>query len=433
MAAAGLDKLVRHLRSLAAIGHFRSFTDAQLLERFVSANDEIAFEVLVRRHARLVFGACRRALGRGPDAEDAFQATLLVLARKAGSIRREASVAGWLYSVAHRVARKLQTRLARRRRREQTEIDLEAIAEDTSMANDPAQQAGWRELGLALDKEVQRLPKKNREALVLCHLEGLSAVDAAKRLGCPQSTLKSRLERARELLRQRLARRGVCLSSAGVAVLFAEHTVRAAVPPKVLHAAVQAAIAYAAKPVVSALVSAQAAALAQGMLKTATVAKVSLVMVALLTTVAVGFGTAMGPGEKSGTGTIGDIVVAAQIPNPQPEGAKARVDSLGDSLPPGAVARLGTLRFKHGVGNYSNEPFFRMLKRAGGSHQIQATAYSSDGTRIVSLANFAGVHVWDATTGKVLDGPWEVVEHRKFPLAVTLSPEGAVLAAVYRT
>ena len=153
-------------------------------------------------------------------------------------------------------------------------------------------------------------------------------------------------------------------------------------PPKVLQAAVQAAIAFAAKPVASALVSAQAAALAQGMLKTATIAKVSLVMTALLTTVAVCFGTAMGPGEKPGSGTIGDIVLSAQIPTPQPEGATARVDSLGDPLPPGAVARLGTLRFKHLVGNYSDEPFLRLLRRA--SRRMRSASLSLSGRTTLS-------------------------------------------------
>src|SRR5579862_7913865 len=123
------------------------------------------------------------------------------------------------------------------------------------MGVDPGERASMSELAAILDEEMQRLPKKHREALVLCHLEGLSTADAAKRLRCPLPTLKSRLVRARELIRQRLVRRGVTLSAASVAVVFAEQAARATVPPKVVHAAVQAAITFATKPVACAVVS----------------------------------------------------------------------------------------------------------------------------------------------------------------------------------
>jgi RNA polymerase sigma factor (sigma-70 family) len=430
MATAGLEKLVHHLRTLAAISHFRELSDGQLLERFDSQGDQIAFEVLVRRHSRLIFGVCRRALGRGPDMEDAFQATLLILARKRGSFCRQASIAGWLYSVAQRVARKHQARLARHRRREQTGLTMETIAEDKPMGNDPAGQAGWCELGVMLDEEVRRLPKKNREALVLCHLEGMSAADVAKRIGCPLPTVKSRLAKARELLRQRLARRGISLSDVGAAVLFGEHATRLAVPPKLLHTAVQAAIAYAAKPVASALVSAQAAALAQGMLKTATVAKVSLVLVALATTVAVGFGMTMGPRYKPESATPIEIVVGAQVPAPQPGSAKARVDSLSDPLPPGAVARLGTLRLTHNPPRAVTDRF-RGPEYQGILVTLGQAIFSIDGKFIASRdGTFGTIHLWETATGKQVPGPWSNTAPLQFYDAIAFSPDGTTLAAL---
>jgi RNA polymerase sigma factor (sigma-70 family) len=244
MAEAGLNTLVQQMRTLVTVHHYEDLSDGSLLGCFVAQRDELAFEGLVRRHGPLVLGVGRRVLGAGPDLDDVFQATFLVLARKAGSIRRQESVASWLYGVAFHLSQKLKRQLDRRRKHERVGGRLDVIAETQSMVVDPGERASMGELAAILDEEVQRLPKRNREALVLCHLEGLSTAEAAKRLGCPLATLKCRVVRARELIRQRLVRRRVTLSAAGVAMVFAEQAARATVPQKAVHAAVQAAIAF---------------------------------------------------------------------------------------------------------------------------------------------------------------------------------------------
>ena len=284
------------------------------------------------------------------------------------------------------------------------------------MGSDPAEQASVRELGAILDEEVQRLPKKNREALVLCHLEGLGAAQAAKRLGCPLPTLKSRLERARELLRQRLVRRGVTLSVAGVAVVFAQQAASAAVPHKVLHAATQAAVAFAAKPVACAAVSAQAAALAQGMLKTATIAKLSLASFAVLTTavlsLAVGAGVAgyggfAGQSQPAQQGTSQSPLAKVNRSQPEKKDQPRALDLYGDPLPEGAVARLGTERFRGGAS--------------------VALAFSHDGKVLASaeVLDLGGVYLWNAATGRPL--------HRlPFPngcRSLAISPDDKLLVA----
>src|SRR5262245_5809792 len=175
-------------------------SDARLLERWLDARDEAAFELLVWRHGPAVLGLCRRLLADAHDVEDAFQATFLALVRKAGSIGRQEAVGGWLYRVAYRVA--LRARAASARRRRETALpELPAPPAPDDLA--------WRDLRPVLDEEVERLPGRLRSAFVLCCVEGLSQEEAAGRLGCAPGTVSSRLTRARQWLRRRLARRGI--------------------------------------------------------------------------------------------------------------------------------------------------------------------------------------------------------------------------------
>jgi RNA polymerase sigma factor (sigma-70 family) len=176
-------------------------TDGELLERFLAAGDGDAFAVLLRRHGPLVWGVCRRVLRREHDAEDAFQATFLVLARKAASVRRRASLRSWLYGVAVRIA--LRARKYAERRHE-----LPA-GNPPSGADGPVAAADRAELTAVLDDEIRLLPERYRLPVVLCHLSGWTNDEAARELGCPRGTVAVRLARGRERLRWRLLRRGL--------------------------------------------------------------------------------------------------------------------------------------------------------------------------------------------------------------------------------
>src|SRR5262245_175951 len=196
--------VIRHLRGLAGAGQDGP-SDRELLARFTAARDGEAFRTLVERHGRLVLGVCRRVLGDWHDAEDAFQAAFLVLARNPASVRKPESLGSWLHGVACRVSLRLrEQRDARERRR----------ARPAPPSADPLHELSARELMAILDEEIGRLPEKCRGAVVLCHLEGRTRDEAARRLGLPLRTLQRRLERGRDLLAQRLARRGVALSAA---------------------------------------------------------------------------------------------------------------------------------------------------------------------------------------------------------------------------
>lgn len=209
MATGRFDPVLRYLREAAPCGN-AGLTDRQLLERFARRRDESAFAVLVRRHGPTVLGVCRRVLRHRHDAEDAFQATFLILARKAGTLRRPDALGPWLHGVAYRTSAKARSAAARRRAREAPFEDLPAA---------PSEDVVRRDLRDVLDEAIDRLPPKYRVPVVLCYLEGLTNAEAARRLGCPVATVATRLARARRRLRDRLACRGVTLSAAALAAL----------------------------------------------------------------------------------------------------------------------------------------------------------------------------------------------------------------------
>src|SRR5262245_57546834 len=219
-------------------------TDGQLLARFVLARDERAFASLVRRHGPMVFGVCRRVLRHDQDAEDAFQATFLVLARKARSVVKRESVGSWLYAVAYRIALQASVVRARRQAREK---QVEEMPHPQVV---PVEPQDWRSF---LDRELARLPEKYRAALVLCDLEGMPRREAAGQLGLPEGTLSSRLATARQLLAKRLARYSLSLAGGTLATALGESMARA-VPAPLVEATVNAAAAPSAvSPTVSLL------------------------------------------------------------------------------------------------------------------------------------------------------------------------------------
>jgi RNA polymerase sigma factor (sigma-70 family) len=217
----------RHARDEQAGG------DAELLARFVRQGDEAAFEVLVHRHGPMVWSVCRRLLTRTEDAEDAFQAAFVVLLRRAGSIRDGSLLGNWLYGVAYRVAVRARARAARRAAREKQGMRTEPAAMATETATD------WQPL---LHEEVFRLPEKYRRPIVMCYLNGQTNEEAAAALGWPVGTVKGRLSRARELLRVRLGRRGVCLAGAALTGTLSAARLDAAVPPTLMQATLTGAV-----------------------------------------------------------------------------------------------------------------------------------------------------------------------------------------------
>jgi RNA polymerase sigma factor (sigma-70 family) len=232
-----LRAVLEHLRRAVPAPSGGGLTDGQLLGRFIAARDEAAFEALVYRHGPMVLGLCRRVLGNPHDAEDAFQATFLILARKATSVVKRDSVGSWLFAVAQRTAREARAVLARRRARERQvdQMPHPVVA--------PAEPQDWC---FILEREVGRLPAKYREAVVLFHLEGWSHRETAQWLGVAEGTLSSRLLKARRLLAKRLSRYGLSLSFAAVASVLSEGTAPAAVPAPLVMETVRAAALVAA-------------------------------------------------------------------------------------------------------------------------------------------------------------------------------------------
>jgi RNA polymerase sigma factor (sigma-70 family) len=279
MANAKTPPVTRFLRQIAAAAPAGELADAQLLERFLTQRNEAAFATLVRRHGPMVLGVCRRVLHDSQHAEDAFQATFLVLIRKAGSLHQPNLLASWLYGVAYRTARKARDQVARRRARERpvTEVALDPPVEDLV----------WGDLRSVLEEEVQRLPARYRVPVLLCYLQGQTNQAAARQLGVPEGTLKGRLMRARELLRARLTRRGLVLS-AGALVAALTDNAAAAVPPALAAATSQLGPLIAAgQPVAAGAVAPRVLHLTQGVLRAMTVSKLKNVGIAALLALAV--------------------------------------------------------------------------------------------------------------------------------------------------
>ena len=277
-----MNDVIRHLRKAALLGDGAGLTDGQLLECFLLRRDEPAFAALVRRHGPMVMGVCRRVLGNVHDAEDAFQATFLVLARKAASVRSREVVGHWLYRVAYRTAMKAKVMTARRRAKEQ---QVKEMAQTDLPADD-----GWRELLPLLDRELDNLPERYRVAVVLCDLEGVTRREAARRLNLPVGTLSSQLTRARHLLAKRLARYGLAVSGGAVAAALSEKTAFACVTGALAASTAKAAVLVAAgQGVAAGAVPARVVALAEGVVKTMFLMKLrAVVAVAVVVFVSAG-------------------------------------------------------------------------------------------------------------------------------------------------
>ncbi len=277
MAAGQLNSLVRQIERLFNSGSVTGMNEGQLLERFVSKRDEAAFQALVARHGPMVLGVCRQFLRDPNDVEDAFQATFLVLVRKAATLRDRNLLGNWLYGVAYRVA--VRARATSSRRHATETPGVEELAVDGKV--------GSHEPRPWLHEEIHRLPEKYRLPIVLCYLEGLTHEEAADQLHWPIGTVKGRLSRARDVLRSRLTSRGLALPGGLLAFHMTGDAV-AAVPASLVESTIKAAMTVAAgQSAASALISVQAVALSEGVVSAMLISKLKAAVVILVSASAV--------------------------------------------------------------------------------------------------------------------------------------------------
>jgi RNA polymerase sigma factor (sigma-70 family) len=249
-------------------------TDGQLLERFLIERQETVFAALVHRHAAMVLSVAHKVLHDTHDAEDVFQATFLVLAKKAASIRRRQALAGWLYQIVYHLALKAKAENARRHAREKAARNMQSAEPDTNLIQS--------ELQAVLGQELSRLPEKYRTPLILHYLEGKSKAATACQLECTEGTVSGRLDRARKLLCSRMIRRGFVLSVSGISTLLRENAATAAISPALQRTAIQAALAFMQGVIPANLAQAMPVVLAQGMLKKMVFAKIRAAAILML-------------------------------------------------------------------------------------------------------------------------------------------------------
>ncbi len=368
-------------------------SDALLLERFRHERDEAAFAALVARHGDMVLRSCCRILGDVHEAEDAFQATFLILARKAHLLRQPRALPGFLHSIARRVALKARTKAASR------PDDSHRIENLPDPHSDPLTHVTAREVLTILDEEVARLPAAQRSAVLLCCLEGHTREEAARILGCSPGSLKGHLERGRRRLQTRLQRRGIALPAA---LALASVSRSEAASMLIIQSTVKAAL--------GSSISSPAAVLAHSVLRAMFWPKLAGVMAVTLTLVLAASATVVLVQRGARTEDPQDKtpVVSASPKDADASKPQVRTDALGDPLPDGAIARLGTVRFRHG--GYA-----------------LFLAFTPDEKRLISRG-IDGVRIWEAATGKEL---WHL------PLApntewrtIDLSPDGKRLALI---
>jgi RNA polymerase sigma factor (sigma-70 family) len=418
-------RLLQHLRRWAAPPADPE-TDPVLLERFARNRDEDAFAVLVARHGPMVLRLCRRVLADPHAAEDACQATFLVLGRRAGTLRRPEALAGWLYGVAYRIALKARAAAARRQLRETPAPDPDR----PDPHPDPLAEVSARELLRAVEEEVQRLPEVYRLPVILCCLEGLSQEEAARRLGWTPGSVKGRLERGRARLHTRLLRRGLTLTAALAAV--AATRAASGMPAALTAATVRAAAPFAAGEAIT--VPARTVQLAEEALRLPALLRVKrglLVLAACLL--------------LAGTGVLVQLPVASP-PTPRPgQAAEPNVRGDGDVLPPGVVARLGSphLRgaaflgaaFSPGAGMLAwpdrlggasvhlwDVAAGREIRRLRWDGWAHAAAFTPDGRLLATSGD--RLRLWDPATGKLLFQSTE----QSAGWTLAFAPDGKTLA-----
>jgi RNA polymerase sigma factor (sigma-70 family) len=358
---------IQHIRHLIGGVQAAAMHDGELLERFLATGDETAVEVLVRRYGPLVLGACRRVLHNAQAAEDAFQATFLVLVRKASALDRRRPLGNWLYTVAYRLA--LRARANETRRRE-----CEAAAARKRPASD-GHVATVDDRIVALEEELQKLPERHRAPLVLCYLQGKTNEQVAEVLGCPRGSISARLAEARERLRAGLARRGYAVPASGIACLLTGIATEAAVPLPLLANTVRAAVWFTSSEAGATGFSAGGAVmLARDACRSMLPSQLKFAAAAVLVTALLWTGTTL-------------LVQAAPQVNPAEESLKQALPEKpagaavsGASLPKTLLARMGTSRLRN-------------------ADAVSFAAYTPDGKALVTAGRDQMVRLWDLGTG----------------------------------
>jgi RNA polymerase sigma factor (sigma-70 family) len=340
----------------------------------------------------MVFGVCRSVLGDGPDAEDAFQATFLILTQKAGSVRKAASLGCWLHGVARRAALKARARSATRQRHE---------ARVPKRQESKADNLEWHEVRLLLHDELASLPARYREPLLLCYLEGQTQACAASRLGIGERTLRERLERGRALLRARLVRRGLGPAALLTAAAWPEATAMSCLPASLMSSTARAATAVLAGGGLASVVPAQVAALTEGMIRAMFVKKAALVALLFLLVIA--------------GGSAGLALATNRLPTAQ--GGDA-VEKPAREQRPQARAEAGE--------RPSEDRSQPIRSLAGHNDRVTSVAYSPDGQRIATAAWDGTVRLWSSRTGQE-ERRLEVPRTRDYPTShlaqVVFSPD----------
>jgi RNA polymerase sigma factor (sigma-70 family) len=353
MAIGQMQTVLKHLRKTLAPRLESAASDGELLERFLVSNDQAAFELLVWRHHRMVLGVCSRILADSNDVEDAFQATFLVLSRQGRSIRKRSSLSSWLFGVARRVA------LAASRGSRRLQPSLLPLP---SSCPEPRDELMRQELRGIVDEELGHLPEKYRAPVVLCYLEGLTYEAAGQQLGCSRGTISTRLTRARELLRRRLAGRGLAVSTGALVAWLCANAASAGAPGSLGIATIKAVTSIAAG---QAPTMARVAALTQVVLKTTTTFKGLAMKAAIASLVVVGLGVGI-------YATLGRADPARPVEEKKktegPNATAKRVDALGDPLPDGAIMRLGTRRFRAQAWPWEPRPVYWQSRPDGKSY-----------------------------------------------------------------
>lgn len=331
MATSQMSEVIQHLRRAVLL--CEGMTDGQLLEGFISRRNESALAALVRRHGPMVWGVCRRVLHNHHDAEDAFQATFLVLVRKASSVVPREMVGNWLYGVAYQTALKARAVSAKRRTRERQVTDMPEPEVVEQHRSDAMQDL--------LDEELIHLPDKYRAVLLLCDMQGMTRKEAARQLAVPEGTVAGRLARARTMLAKRLARHGLQVSGCALTGVLSQSTASAGVPAAVVSSTIRAVTLFAAGQAVPAgAIAPRVIALMEGVLKTMYLNKLKIVSLVLFLLAVVGV-------------SVGAFAYPTRAADPTaPEEAKQ--PGAGPRWEYRALTRLEVQRL--GMGDPKNEP-----------------------------------------------------------------------------